>query len=230
MTSRLEQSTIQRRQPVALQLHSIRQIPQSPRHGFPEPSDARSQIGPHHRNESSFIAHHRHELRRDDPWLWRMLIESPEFDDHGQSLRPHATDGGKYFACALKLKWPDRRCARSSTIRKLDHTRITVTFKPNANAPQRKPSRHCRDAILPPPIPYTRAGELPGCGHSVSQSAHLGLGRNHENIGSGQYTYSYKTLATGFDPTATNTVGIYSSRNLTSYNLGTRKCSKSALM
>jgi OmcA/MtrC family decaheme c-type cytochrome len=40
-------------------------------------------------------------------------------------------------------------------------------------------------------------------------------------VGPGQYTYTYKTLATGFDPTATNTIGIYGSRNLTSYNLGT---------
>ncbi len=37
----------------------------------------------------------------------------------------------------------------------------------------------------------------------------------------GKYTYTYKTKATGFDPTATNTIGIYGSRNLTAYNLGT---------
>lgn len=37
----------------------------------------------------------------------------------------------------------------------------------------------------------------------------------------GQYTYTYKAKATGFDPSATNTIGIYGSRNLTTYNLGT---------
>src|SRR5580658_6702504 len=40
-------------------------------------------------------------------------------------------------------------------------------------------------------------------------------------VGLGQYTYTYKTPAAGFDPTATNTVGIYGSRNLTAYSLGT---------
>ena len=34
-------------------------------------------------------------------------------------------------------------------------------------------------------------------------------------LGSGQYTYTFKTKATGFDPTATQTIGIYGSRNLT---------------
>ncbi len=37
----------------------------------------------------------------------------------------------------------------------------------------------------------------------------------------GQYTYTFKTKATGFDTTTTNTIGIYGSRNLTTYNLGT---------
>jgi OmcA/MtrC family decaheme c-type cytochrome len=41
------------------------------------------------------------------------------------------------------------------------------------------------------------------------------------NNGPGQYTYTFKTKATGFDPTATNTIGIYGSRNLTTYSLGT---------
>jgi OmcA/MtrC family decaheme c-type cytochrome len=41
------------------------------------------------------------------------------------------------------------------------------------------------------------------------------------SVGPGQYIYTYNTKATGFDPTATNTIGIYGSRNLTTYNLGT---------
>ena len=39
--------------------------------------------------------------------------------------------------------------------------------------------------------------------------------------GPGAYTYTFKAKATGFDATATQTVGIYGSRNLTAYNLGT---------
>jgi OmcA/MtrC family decaheme c-type cytochrome len=40
-------------------------------------------------------------------------------------------------------------------------------------------------------------------------------------IAVGKYTYTFKTKATGFDPTATSTIGIYGSRTLTTYNLGT---------
>jgi len=41
------------------------------------------------------------------------------------------------------------------------------------------------------------------------------------SAGPGQYTYTYKTKATGFESDATNTIGIYGSRNLTAYSLGT---------
>ena len=45
-------------------------------------------------------------------------------------------------------------------------------------------------------------------------------------LGSGQYTYTFKTAApTGFDATATHTIGIYGSRNLTVFNLGTNYAS-----
>jgi OmcA/MtrC family decaheme c-type cytochrome len=41
-------------------------------------------------------------------------------------------------------------------------------------------------------------------------------------LGSGQYQYVFKTKApSGFDQTATHTIGIYGSRNLTEFNLGT---------
>lgn len=39
--------------------------------------------------------------------------------------------------------------------------------------------------------------------------------------GPGSYTYVFHTKAAGFDPSATQTIGIYGSRNLTAYNLGT---------
>jgi OmcA/MtrC family decaheme c-type cytochrome len=38
-------------------------------------------------------------------------------------------------------------------------------------------------------------------------------------VAPGQYTYTFKTLATGFDPTATQTIGIYGTRTLTTYGL-----------
>jgi len=41
-------------------------------------------------------------------------------------------------------------------------------------------------------------------------------------LGAGQYQYTFNTKApSGFDTTATHTIGIYGSRNLTAYNLGT---------
>ncbi len=44
--------------------------------------------------------------------------------------------------------------------------------------------------------------------------------------GPGQYTYTFHTTApAGFDATATHTIGIYGSRNLTTYNLGTNYAS-----
>ena len=39
--------------------------------------------------------------------------------------------------------------------------------------------------------------------------------------GAGSYTYTFKAKATGVQSNATNTIGIYGSRNLTTYNLGT---------
>jgi OmcA/MtrC family decaheme c-type cytochrome len=45
------------------------------------------------------------------------------------------------------------------------------------------------------------------------------------SIGPGQYTYTFKAKATGFESTATNTIGIYGSRNLTAYDLGTNYAS-----
>lgn len=44
-------------------------------------------------------------------------------------------------------------------------------------------------------------------------------------LGSGAYQYVFKTKAAGFDSTATQTIGIYGSRNLTAYNLGSNYAS-----
>lgn len=45
------------------------------------------------------------------------------------------------------------------------------------------------------------------------------------SLGNGAYQYVFKTKATNFDATATHTIGIYGSRNLTNYNLGTNYAS-----
>jgi len=46
------------------------------------------------------------------------------------------------------------------------------------------------------------------------------------SVGPGQYTYTFHTVApSGFDATATHTIGVYGSRNLTAYNLGTEYAS-----
>ena len=38
----------------------------------------------------------------------------------------------------------------------------------------------------------------------------------------GEYTYTFKTKAAGFDSTATHSIGVYGSRNLTEFDLGTQ--------
>ncbi len=46
------------------------------------------------------------------------------------------------------------------------------------------------------------------------------------SLGNGQYTYTFATAApSGFDPTATHTIGIYGSRVLTAFGLGTNYAS-----
>ena len=45
-------------------------------------------------------------------------------------------------------------------------------------------------------------------------------------IAVGEYTYTFRTKApTGFDPTASHRIGIYGSRNLTTWDLGTNYAS-----
>ena len=51
-------------------------------------------------------------------------------------------------------------------------------------------------------------------------------GGTSTSVAAGQYQYVFHTKApTGFDATATHTIGIYGSRNLTAYNLGTNYAS-----
>lgn len=56
---------------------------------------------------------------------------------------------------------------------------------------------------------------------STTQAAADSGGTTTASSTAGQYSYTFKTKATGFDPTTTNTIGIYGSRNLTTYGLTT---------
>jgi OmcA/MtrC family decaheme c-type cytochrome len=66
--------------------------------------------------------------------------------------------------------------------------------------------------------------------HSVSSSATAiqagaDSGGTFTTNADGDYTYTFKTKASGFDPTATHTIGVYGSRDLTAFNLGTNYAS-----
>lgn len=65
----------------------------------------------------------------------------------------------------------------------------------------------------------TRAAS--GAAIASTQQPAADSGGTTASVAPGQYTYTFKTKATGFDPTVTHTIGIYGSRNLTNYNLGT---------
>jgi len=59
-----------------------------------------------------------------------------------------------------------------------------------------------------------------------TQQAGADSGGTSTQIGPGQYQYTFHTRApSGFDATATHTIGIYGSRNLTIFNLGTNYAS-----
>jgi OmcA/MtrC family decaheme c-type cytochrome len=59
-----------------------------------------------------------------------------------------------------------------------------------------------------------------------TQQAGADSGGTSTQVGPGQYQYTFHTRApSGFDATATHTIGIYGSRNLTIFNLGTNYAS-----
>lgn len=68
----------------------------------------------------------------------------------------------------------------------------------------------------------TRTQTSPITNRSATQAA-ADAGGRYEKVGDGEYTYTFTTRAPqGHDRTATHTVGIYSSRNLTEFELGTQ--------
>ncbi len=67
----------------------------------------------------------------------------------------------------------------------------------------------------------TKAATATATGVTVQQPS-SDSGGAYAQTGNGQYTYTFKTTApSGFDATATTTIGVYASRNLTEFNLGT---------
>ncbi len=67
----------------------------------------------------------------------------------------------------------------------------------------------------------TRSATSAATGVTVQQPS-SDSGGTYLVTGAGQYTYTFHTKApSGFDPTVTNTIGMYASRNLTEFSLGT---------
>ena len=59
-------------------------------------------------------------------------------------------------------------------------------------------------------------------GGATATQAGADSGGSTATVGTGEYVYTYGTKApSGYDPTATNRIGIYGSRNLTEWDLGT---------
>lgn len=77
-------------------------------------------------------------------------------------------------------------------------------------------------------LDYTSYTTKAASGTAVSseQQPSADSGGTTTSLGPGQYTYTFATAApTGFDVTATHTIGIYGSRNLTAFSLGTNYAS-----
>ena len=66
----------------------------------------------------------------------------------------------------------------------------------------------------------TKAATSSATGVSTEQPS-ADSGGTYQQTGNGQYTYTFKTKAANFDATATHTIGVYSSRDLTEYDLST---------
>jgi OmcA/MtrC family decaheme c-type cytochrome len=67
----------------------------------------------------------------------------------------------------------------------------------------------------------TRIQKSPITGNSAVQAG-TDSGGTYQQVGDGEYTYTFHTKApAGYDPSATHSVGVYSSRDLTAFDLGT---------
>ena len=69
---------------------------------------------------------------------------------------------------------------------------------------------------------YTTRMQTSPITHNSATQAAADSGGSTQQTGDGQYTYTFHTKApSGFDPTVTHTIGVYGSRDLTEFNLGT---------
>ncbi len=74
-------------------------------------------------------------------------------------------------------------------------------------------------------VPYTTRSATGTVSGTVNQAG-ADTGGTATKIADGQYQYVFRTKApSGFDASATHTIGIYGSRNLTEFNLGTNYAS-----
>jgi OmcA/MtrC family decaheme c-type cytochrome len=74
-------------------------------------------------------------------------------------------------------------------------------------------------------VTYTTRSATGAVSGTVQQAGGENSGTTAD-MGNGQYTYTFKTQApAGWDATVTHTIGIYGSRNLTDFNLGTNYAS-----
>lgn len=67
----------------------------------------------------------------------------------------------------------------------------------------------------------TRVETDAASGRRATQAA-SDAGGTYQQVGDGEYTYTFATKAANFDPTATHSIGVYSNRNLAEFNLGTQ--------
>ena len=69
---------------------------------------------------------------------------------------------------------------------------------------------------------YTFKNVTSSINNKTAVQAGADSGGTWTKVTDGQYTYTFKTKApSGFDPTATHAIGVYASRDLTEFNLGT---------
>ena len=75
-------------------------------------------------------------------------------------------------------------------------------------------------ADKPQYVAYTTRTQTGAVSGTVTQAS-SDTGGTYEQVGEGEYVYTFRTRApSGYDRTATHTIGIYSTRNLTEFDMG----------
>jgi OmcA/MtrC family decaheme c-type cytochrome len=68
---------------------------------------------------------------------------------------------------------------------------------------------------------YTTRTQTSPITSQTATQAGTDSGGTYAKVADGSYTYTFKTKAANMDPTVTHTIGVYGSRNLTEFDLGT---------